>query len=35
MHVTSPESVVYGSPARVRYGLEKYSERKRQWESIP
>ena len=30
-----PESVVYGSPARERYGIDEYREKKREWESRP
>ncbi|MCK4583560.1 hypothetical protein KAU18_09640 [Candidatus Bathyarchaeota archaeon] len=30
-----PESVVYGNPGRVRYGLETYREKKKIWESEP
>ncbi len=30
-----PEAVVYGNPARARYGLEEYLDRKREWESTP
>ena len=30
-----PESVVYGNPARARYGLEQYREKKKHWESTP
>jgi len=28
----SPETVVYGNPARVRYSLEEYLEKKGEWE---
>jgi len=30
-----PESVVYGNPGKVRYDLDEYREKKRQWESTP
>ena len=30
-----PEAVVYGNPARARYGVEEYLDKKREWESTP
>jgi acetyltransferase-like isoleucine patch superfamily enzyme len=28
-----PETVVYGNPARVRYSLAEYLEKKKEWEA--